>query len=107
MSELIIDDQTGQKLLDILKREEKAVLSGEWQKLHAIRPVAHALVARRWERTPVRRCRTPLLRALRDQSELTPRLLAKALAEVGEKISSHRRRTQVSAAYRQVGTTLA
>lgn len=106
MSEPINDDQTGQKLLDILKREEKAVLSGEWEKL----PPLDRLRTRLWRSLgtdPGRTLSAPLARALRDQSEANTRLLAKALAEVGEKISSHRRRTQVSAAYRQVGTTLA
>lgn len=106
MSEPVNDDRTGKKLLDILKREEKAVLSGEWEKL----PPLDRLRTRLWRALgtdPGRTLSAPLAQALRDQSDANARLLAKALAEVGEKISGHRRRAQVSTAYRQVGTTLA
>lgn len=106
MNEPINVDRTGQKLLDILKREEKAVLSGEWEKL----PPLDRLRTRLWRALgtdPGRTLPEPLARAIRDQSEANARLLAKALAEVGEKISGHRLRTHVSTAYRQAGTSLA
>jgi hypothetical protein len=105
MSELAIDDKTGKKLLDVLKREEKAVLSGEWHKLAPL----DRLRTRLWRvvGSQYDRLSEPLLRALRDQSELNSRLLAKVLGEVGEQISGHRRRAHVSHVYRQIGTPLA
>lgn len=99
-------NQVAQKLLDILKREEKAVLSGDWEKLAPL----DRLRTRLWralEAASMGALSDPLARSLRDQSDINVRLLAKALAEVGEKISGHRRRANVSSAYRQAGTTLA
>ena len=102
MSDPIIDDQTGKKLLDVLRREEKAVLSGEWHKLAPL----DRLRTRLWRALGPKQehLSEPVLRALRDQSDTNTRLLAKALAEVGEQISGQRRRAHVSSAYRQVGT---
>jgi hypothetical protein len=93
-------DEIATKLLDVLRREENAILSGRWEKL-----------------TPLDRLRTRLWKSmgpesvwtispqqavkLRDQSDINTRLLTKALSEVGEKLMGARRRSHASAAYGQ------
>lgn len=93
-------DEIAGKLLDVLRREESAILSGRWEKL-----------------APLDRLRTRLWKSLgpesawtlspqhavelRTQMDINTGLLAKALAEVGEKLMGARRRSQASAAYGQ------
>ncbi|MBK8575159.1 MAG: hypothetical protein IPN90_05600 [Elusimicrobia bacterium] len=93
-------DEIAGKLLDVLRREESAILSGRWEKLGPL----DRLRTRLWKslsfegvQTISRKCAMEL----RDQSDTNTRLLTKALGEVGEKLMAVRRRSQASAAYGQ------
>jgi hypothetical protein len=96
----LVPDEIAGKLLDVLRREENAILSGRWEKLAPL----DRLRSRLWKSLNAGvglSISQKLAETLRDQSDRNTRLLTDALAEVGEKLMAARRRTQASAAYGQ------
>ena len=86
------------KLLDVLRREEGAILSGRWEKLAPLERLRSKLWKSLGSETGLTISREMAL-VLRDQSDTNTRLLTKALAEVGEKLMGARRRSQAATAY--------
>jgi hypothetical protein len=88
------------KLLDVLRREENAILSGRWEKLAPL----DRLRSRLWKSLSAETALSlsrKMAETLRDQSDKNTRLLTDALAEVGEKLVAARRHSHASAAYGQ------
>lgn len=91
-------EEAAGKLLDVLRREENAILTGRWEKLAPL----DRLRSRLWiSLGPQLNISQKVAVELRDQSDTNTRLLTKALAEVGGKLMDARRRSQASAAYGQ------
>lgn len=93
-------DLVASKLLEILRREESAILSGRWEKLAPL----DRLRSRLWKSLNAESALSisrKMAEMLRDQSDKNTRLLTDALAEVGEKLVAARRHSQASAAYSQ------
>lgn len=93
-----LGQQAVEKLIDVLRREESAILSGRWEKLAPLERLRakwwKALDAALSQGLPV-----ALLKQLRDQTDANTRLLTKALLEVGQKLSGARQRSRAAQAY--------
>ncbi len=93
-------DEIAGKLLDVLRREESAILSGRWEKLAPL----DRLRSRLWKSLngeSALNISRKMAETLRDQSDTNTRLLTEALAEVGGKLMEARRRSQATTAYGQ------